>query len=133
MRESATHQSPHGQLILMYALLTLYGIGSGVVGVTTLSVVAGDEWAVIWPALVAALSASALIGVVRSWVANKHGWEVVATLLLVAMLIGYVVAILARTTIDGDASRLPVAILPLVVSIPPAFRLVTIALRGRAE
>lgn len=133
MRESATHSSPHAQLVIMYALLTIYGLGSGAVGVTTLSVVAGDQWAIIWPGLVAALSAGALIGVLRSWLANKHGWEVVATLLLVAMLAGYVIAILARTTLDGDPTRLPVAMLPLVVSIPPAFRLVDIARRGRSE
>jgi len=131
MRESATGASPHPPLIIMYALLALYGIGSGVVGVTTLSVVAGEAWGLIWPALVAVLSLAALVGVIRSRLTEKHGWELVATLLLIAMLAGYVAAILLRTIWDGDPSRLPVAILPTVVSIAPAYRLLDIARYGK--
>jgi hypothetical protein len=132
MRDTATTgSSAHTQLIIMYALLALYGIGSGVVGVATLNVVAGEAWGLLWPALVAALSIAALVGVIRSGVTEKHGWEMVATLLLVAMLAGYVSAIIARTLHDGEPTRLPVAILPTVVSIPPAFRLIDIARYGR--
>jgi hypothetical protein len=122
---------PHGELAMIYAVLTVYGIGSAVVGMTTLDVVAGAMWALLWPVLVAVVSMVAFVGVIRSSLAGKHGLEVVGTLLLIALMIGYTIAIMIRTGFDGDVSRLPYGLLPVVVAIPPAFQLVRVARQGR--
>jgi lipopolysaccharide export LptBFGC system permease protein LptF len=125
--KTLTGPPPFRTLIVTYALLTLYGVTSAVVGVTTLSAVAGSVWGLMWPLLVTAFSVLALAGVIRSRVSRKEGFELVASLLLAALLIGYTVAIIARTFDDGDLSRLPVAWLPVALSINPASRMVQIA------
>ena len=123
---------PHGSLALIYALLTVYGIGSAAVGVTTLDVVAGAAWGLLWPSLVALFALAAFIGVIRSRITEKHGWEVVGSLLLIALMLGYALAIVVRTAFDLDISRLPYGVLPVVVAVSPAFRLLHIAREGRA-
>ena len=125
--KTLTGPPPYRTLIVTYALLALYGVTSAVVGVATLSAVAGSLWGLLWPLLVTALSVLALVGVVRSRVTRKEGFELVASLLLAAILIGYTVAIIARTFEDGDLARLPVAWLPVALSIHPAGRMVQIA------
>lgn len=126
-REIEASPTPYATLIIKYAILALYGVTSCVVGVTTLDVVAGQAWGLIWPALVALLSTLALVGVIRSRVTGREGFELISTLLLVALLGGYVAAIIIRTMQDGEVTRLPIALLPLALSIYPAARMGRIA------
>lgn len=118
---------PYASLIIKYGLISLYGLASSIVGITTLDVVAGALWGVLWPGLVTILALLAMVGVIRSRVTEKEGTELVFTLLLIALLIGYSVAIIARTFVDGQVSRLPIAFLPVILCVFPARRLVQIA------
>jgi hypothetical protein len=124
---------PYRTLIVKYALITMYGLTSCIVGVVTLDVAAGAVWAVLWPILVTVLAFLALLGVVHSWRTGRERFELVTTLLLIAMLVGYTVAILLRTWEDGEVSRLPVAWLPIILSVYPGRRLIQIALTPRTK
>lgn len=121
---------PYVTLIIKYALIAVYGAFSGWVGIATLDVVAGQLWGVLWPALVTVFSLLAMFAVIRSRITEKEGLELVSTLLLISLLIGYSIAIVTRTTIDGNVTRLPVALLPIILSVFPARRLVQIARKG---
>lgn len=125
--KTLTGPPPYRTLILTYALLAMYGVTSAIAGVATLDAVAGSLWGLLWPLLVVAFAVLALAGVVRSRVTRKEGLELVASLLLTALLIGYTVAIVARTFEDHDLARLPVAWLPVALSVHPASRMVQIA------
>ena len=122
----AESPSPYPPLITMYSLLALYGLASGFVGVSTIDVVAGQFWGLAWPFLIALTSLGALAGLLRSKLTRHHAVEVTTTLSLVGLLVTYSLFILVRTVLDGDAGRLPVAILPIVISVFPYFRLARI-------
>jgi hypothetical protein len=117
--------------IVEYVLLALYGLGSAWVGVATLDVVAGATWALLWPGLIALLSTAAAIGVLVSRDGGPKTIELVTTLLLISLLVGYSIAIVLRTMEDGNLARLPFAILPTAVAVHPFSRLIYIA-RGTA-
>jgi hypothetical protein len=104
--------------IVEYVLLALYGLGSAWVGVATLDVVA-------------LLSTAAAIGVLVSRDGGPKTIELVTTLLLISLLVGYSIAIVLRTMEDGNLARLPFAILPTAVAVHPFSRLIYIA-RGTA-
>jgi hypothetical protein len=125
--KTLTGPPPYRTLMVTYVLLALYGVTSAVVGVTTMIAAAGDVWGLLWPLLVTALSVLALAGVIRSRVTGKEGFELVASLLLASLIIGYTFAIIIRTFDDGDITRLPVAWLPVALSVHPAGRMVQIA------
>lgn len=114
-------------LITTYALLTLYGVGSSIVGVATLIVVSGQAWGLLWPFLVALFSLGALLATLRSRATSKRGVELVVTLLLIALLAGYTIAIIVRTFMDGHMERLPIGLLPIIISVNPFSRLLFIA------
>jgi hypothetical protein len=114
-------------LILTYNLLALYGVLSGWVGVRTLDVVGGPLWALVWPIGIVFFSMAAVIGLLVSRKFGIATVELVTTIALVSLLIGYSVAIVVRTGVDGDLLRLPVAVLPVALSVHPFSRLVRIA------
>lgn len=108
---------PYGALIVQYALIALYAAGASFSGVYTLKVVSGEAWETIWPALLFVAALLALVGVIRSYRTSKHGWEVGGTLALVALLAGYVLAIVvygasSLTTPDTCTRRFSRSSLP---------------------
>lgn len=122
---------PYATYILKYALIAIYGLGSGIVGITTLDVVAGRFWGLLWPGLITVLALLAMVGVIRSRLTEKEGMELIFTLLLLALFAGYVVAIVVRSHLDGNVQRLPTALLPVILSVFPGRRLVQIARKSR--
>ena len=114
-------------LVIEYGLLSFYGVLSGWVGVRTLDIVGWPLWALVWPIGIVFFSMAAIFGVL---VNKKYGIaavELVTTIALVSLLIGYSVAIVIRTAVDGDMIRLPVAVLPFALSVHPFSQLVRIA------
>lgn len=115
-------------LVIEYALIALYGALCSWVGVTTLDIVGGPLWAFVWPLAIVVFSLGAIVGVVVSSRLARGGVELVTTLLLVALLLGYSAAIIVRVVeVDGELNRLPVAVLPVALSVHPFSRLVRIA------
>ena len=113
--------------IIEYALIALYGILSGWVGVATLDVVGGPVWAIVWPVGIVVFATSAIVGITLSRRTGRGGFELVTTLALIALLVGYSAAIIFRVEFDGQLNRLPVAVLPVALSVHPFSRLVKIA------
>jgi len=118
---------PYPLLLTKYALLAVYGIGSEAVGVITITTVAGETWGVIWPVLIAVFAIASFLATLRSKYTHRFLLETIATLMLIALLAGYVVAIIVRTLNDGLLERLPVGLLPVILSITPAARLLDLA------
>lgn len=114
-------------LIIVYALVALYGTLAGWAGVATLDIVSGPTWALLWPILTVFFSAAAIAGVLISRRYGRTTFELVTTLLLVALLVGYALAIVIRVEADGNVTRLPVAVLPVALSVHPFARLIRIA------
>jgi len=115
-------------LVIEYSLIALYGILCSWVGVATLDIVGGPVWAFAWPLAIVVFSLGAIVGVVVSNRLARRGFELVTTLLLIALLMGYAIAIIVRVAeVDGELNRLPVAVLPFALSVHPFSRLVRIA------
>lgn len=115
-------------LIIEYTLIALYGVLCSWVGVATLDIVGGPLWAFVWPLAIVVFSLGAIVGVVVSGRLARGGFELITTLLLVALLLGYSAAIVVRVVeVDGELNRLPVAVLPVALSVHPFSRLVRIA------
>jgi hypothetical protein len=111
--------SPYPTLIIKYALIAVYGAASGYVGVATLDAVAGTGWALLWPALIMVTASASLIER-----AGGSAWpEMVATIAMLSLLGGYSIAIVIRSVEDGTLTRLPFAMLPVILSVFPASRL----------
>ena len=107
--------------------MAVYGTLAAWVGVATLDVVGGRTWALLWPILTVFFAVAAIAGVLISRRYGRTSFELVTTLLLVALLVGYAIAIVIRTDFDGNVSRLPVAVLPVALSVHPFAQLVRIA------
>lgn len=116
-----------GRLGVKYALLALYGLAASVVGIVTIEKVSGETWAILWPLLVTVFAVASLISLERSRARRKYGVEIVFTILLLATVNFYTVAIVARTLEDGDWTRLPVALLPVILSVSPFAHVLDIA------
>lgn len=117
---------PYTRLGVKYLLIALYGLSASIVGITTIGVVGGNSWESIWPMLVSVFSLGAFFGVIRSKYYSKEGLEAVMTVSVVALLASYSLAIVLRTLSDGDTSRLPVAFLPVILSVMPFARFMDI-------
>lgn len=118
---------PYRALIVEYAIIAVYALGAGIYGVYTLKVVSGEAWETLWPALLFVSALLALVGVIRSYLTSKAGWEVIGTLALLALLAGYVLAIAVRCIGGGDPGHLFSALLPVAIAVFPSVRLVQAA------
>ncbi|PYY32343.1 hypothetical protein [Curtobacterium sp. MCBD17_030] len=118
---------------MKYALIAGYGAASGLVGVTTLDVTVGFTWSLAWPILVMLSAIASGVGVIVSMRGGRHTTEIIATMTLVILLSSYSVAIIVRTFNDGHVERLPVALLPIIISVAPYSRLLGVVQRGSAR
>lgn len=118
---------PYTRLGVKYFLVALYGAAASIVGVTTINVVGGHVWETAWPFLLSLSSLAAIFGIIRSKYFQKTGFEFGTTLTFISLLMSYSVAIVVRTLFDGDMSRLPVAVLPVIISVTPFARILDIA------
>jgi hypothetical protein len=111
-------------LLWKYALMAVYSGSASLLGATTIGRATDPVYARTFPALLFLSCCTALIGVVVSrWTARV--WiEYVGTAALLAGMTGYAIAIgYVGVGIDQDWSRLPPAILPLVLMVFPVLRL----------
>lgn len=117
---------PYTRLGVKYLLIALYGLSASIVGVTTIGIVGGNWWETIWPMLVSIFALGAFFGVLRSKYYGKEGLEASMTLAVVALLASYSLAIILRTHFDNEVIRLPIAFLPIILSVMPFARFMDI-------
>jgi hypothetical protein len=118
-------------LVFYYCGLATYGATSVAFASPSLILVGGDTFAFWWAVLVTATSALAMLGVLLSR-RLQTGWiEFGSTTLLISLLAGYTAALLIRGfTIHGGQGAIPLAWLPLVLSVMPAWRILVMAQDG---
>lgn len=119
------------EALISYCLITVYGVSSAIVGMTTQREVSGDLWELVWPIMLATASAVAVWGVLRSRNNGHLAVEIISSVAMVALLVSYSASILARTASDGEVTRLPVAILPILIGVSIFGRLVRLVIRRR--
>lgn len=121
----------YGMLICYYAAILGYGLTAFLFGVLSIQHTAGYGFATLWAV---ALGSGALIaggGVVFSLQLRTHWLELVGTIVIVALMVGYTVAIfLYALRPGGDPNRLSAFWLPVVVSILPVWRISVMATDG---
>lgn len=110
-------------LVTKYIIMIAWSAGSAVGGIPTVSEVTGYVYGVALPLGLLVTSAMALVGVVRSRHTGRTRLEYVGTLLLIAGLVGYSVAIVLRAIVELDWDDLPGALLPILVAVFPYYRL----------
>lgn len=111
-------------LLVKYSFLIAYSAGSVLVGVQpTIAQAAGRVYGLVWPSLLLIGAIAALVGVVRSRHTGHVRLEYAGTVALLAGMVGYFVAIAWIGIVGGHWSALPSALLPLVLSVFPFFRL----------
>lgn len=122
----------YGMLVLYYCGITTYGATStAFVSPALTAAGGGHEFAFLWAVVVTVSSALAVVGVILSR-RLEFGWiEFGSTLVLIATLAGYTAALLARgLTIPEAAVSIPLAWLPLILSVMPAWRLLVMSQDG---
>lgn len=121
----------YGMMVLYYCGLATYGATSFVFLSPSLVAAGGDHFALIWASLVAGLSIFAAVGVAVSR-RLRNGWiEFASTISLFSLLIGYSAALLLRgLTVHGATGSIPLAWLPLILSVMPVWRIMVMAQDG---
>lgn len=109
-------------LLLKYAGLTIYGIGSIVFEVPTFVTIGSSFFAIAWASLVTLFAGFAVIGVARTWRTGKFQLEKSTTAAFVLTFTGYSFALAYRAITQEDFGSLPLAIIPIVVVILPTVR-----------
>jgi hypothetical protein len=121
----------YAMLVLYYCGLTTYGATAVAFTSPSLVLVGGDTFAFWWATIVTAASAAAVLGVILSRRLQAGLIEFLCSILLISLLAGFSVALLVRGfTIAGAQGSIPIAWLPLILSVLPAWRLFVMALDG---
>lgn len=121
----------YGMLICYYAAILGYGITAYLFGVLSLEHTAGAGFATLWAVLLGSGAIIAGGGVVFSMWLRTHWLELVGTITIVALMVGYAVAIvLYALRPGGDPTRLSAFWLPIVIMILPVWRMSVMATDG---
>lgn len=121
----------YGMLICYYAAILGYGITASISGVLAVQHTAGYTFAFIWALLLGAGALLAGAGVVFSIYRRSHWFELVGTIVIIALMAGYTVAIfLFALSPGGDVARLSAFWLPVVIAIMPVWRISVMATDG---
>lgn len=121
----------YGMLITYYAAILGYGITASLLGVLSIQHTAGHGFAMLWAVLLGAGALLAIVGVVASIAFRSHWFELIGTIAVISLMVGYAVSIvLFALHTDGPPSRLSAVWLPLVISILPVWRVTVMASDG---
>lgn len=113
-------------LLWFYGMIALYSFVATVTTVPTLFISFGQLWGTVGPLAMLLISITVLVGLYRSLAKGKRGTEIVSTLLLIGLLVGYSVAILIRAMIFGRWDQSAGTVLPLIICVPAYFRILEI-------
>lgn len=121
----------YGMLICYYAAILGYGLTAYLFGVLSIQHTAGHGFATLWAILLGVGAFVAGGGVVFSIQLRTHWLELAGTIVIIALMVGYTVAIfLYAFRTGGDPSRLSAFWLPVVISILPVWRITVMATDG---
>lgn len=113
-------------LIVKYSALALYSAATVYFGATTVGQATSHLYAQIFPVALFFSCLAALYGVIRSRYTRKVWLEYLGTVLLIAGMVGYAVALFYTGITEHMPFRLPAAMLPVVLSVFPVLRLMNI-------
>lgn len=120
-------------LALKYTGLVVYGLWAAFVEVPSFVVVGGSGFAIGWAATVTILALLALGAVLRSWFTDRYRFEKWATAGLILGFTSYSVVLIVRSSILADWDSIPLALLPVLLSIFPAIRYYSLVARQARE
>lgn len=126
-RDQVPAGPPYARLIVKYALIALYGLANVLFGSPSLGTISGAFFEALWPMLLVIACLVAIVGVIRSRNYNHQGLEISSTLAIIGLLAAYSITIITRCLLEGTYTRMPVAILPIIVMVAPFGRLLDIA------
>lgn len=110
-------------LIVLYCMIALYAALATWFGAQTVGMAAGPLYGALFPIGLFFCSLSALYGVIRSRYTRRVWLEYAGTVLLLAGMVGYSIAIVWVGLASGEHFRFPGAIWPLAMSVFPVLRL----------
>lgn len=111
-------------LVTKYVIILVYTISTVIFGLPAMTQAAGHLYGLFFPVALTATAGLALTGVIRSRHTGKIRVEYWGTLFLLAGFAGYSVAIVWRALSEPDRlDTLPAALLPVILSVFPFFRL----------
>lgn len=113
-------------LITKYSLLALYSACTVYFGAVTVGQATSPLYARVFPVALFFSCLAALYGVIRSRYTRKVWLEYLGTVLLIAGMVGYAVALAYTGVSDHMLYRLPAALLPIILSVFPILRLINI-------
>jgi hypothetical protein len=120
-------------LICYYCGLATFGSTLMVFSSKSLADVGGDHFAFLWACALTAFCIVAVGGVVITRRFDLGVVEVFTSIAVTAMFIGYSTALLQRGfTVPEAASSIPLAVLPIVLSLLPVYRVWVMVLDGTA-
>jgi hypothetical protein len=119
----------YGMLVCYYAGIATYGVTASIWTLPSLIAQGGDTFAVAWAIVLGAAALLAMIGVLISRHQQNRWVELVATLLMVCMLIGYGAGLLMRG-LAGSPAAIPTAWLPLIIAVLPGWRILVMVADG---
>lgn len=121
----------YGMLICYYAAILGYGITAYLFGVLSIEHTVNAGFATVWAVLLGVGALVAGGGVVFSIYLRTHWLELAGTITIVALMVGYTVAIiLYALRPGGDPTRISAFWLPVVVAILPTWRITVMATDG---
>ena len=121
----------YGMLLCYYAAIFGYGCTALAFGVLSIQHTAGNGFAFIWAILLGSGALIAGAGVIFSIFMHAHWLELLGTILIIALMVGYTVAIFLYSLAPGhDIHRLSAFWLPVVISILPIWRVTVMSSDG---
>jgi uncharacterized membrane protein YgaE (UPF0421/DUF939 family) len=120
----------YGMLVCYYAAIMGYGITAYLFGVLSIQHTNGATFAIIWAILLGCGAVLAVAGVFVSLLRRSHWLELVGTIVIVALMVGYAVSIILYAVSTHSLTRISATWLPVLISIMPIWRIAVMATDG---
>ncbi len=117
-------------LFSIYVGIVVYGIWAAIVEIPTFVIIGSSTFAIAWASTVAFFGFGAALGVARTWGTGRFRLEKWSTALFMLAFIGYSFALIFRAATTGNWDAAPLAVIPVILCIPPSFRWLSLVVHG---